>query len=659
VFVVIGKHALTPASLILILLAIAWLVSGLFFVPEGLWTDDEIIYVGMIDRFVTAGSFIIENGYDVIPAESLRLVTLRVGPDGLAPQYPSGFAILAAPFYILGGLQGVIFLNTLASVLTLWLTYLIALELFDDRRLAENAALIFGLATFAVDYAFAIWPHATANLFLAGGIYAAVLSVTRDESAWRWAALAGLMIGLGVTMRVDLIIAAPVMLAWLFVNAKSPGRTLTAFTAAMAIGLALAAWLNFLKFGVFNPLSYGTEVGAKSNLSLGGYVQFLPYALAGGVLALSLRWRQPRELVTGKGGLIILAAVALVVALVPVTRELSLKILNGFYALVIDLRHLAAIDTHSRIENVGGEYYLYYGTLKKSLLENLPYLGLTVFAVVGMFKSRRRAAYALCLVLPLVWFMPFILKEWIGGRANNLRYFSPMLPMLAILAAAAWRAICREKRLSGRGLWLIVTVSILVSVILLYSWSARSETLGFTEAFFVTGGAQWIALILLLFSLAWVFLPFLRLRIRLPFAILVQTAFMLAFVSAYGSDAFKTWEVREEVEWHAQSISYIEPNAHVFATGQFALYFLLTRPEATLAFHEPADIHSDLKFIDMALKQGRPVYIMTIELTRIVRKALKNAGYNYGPGGIEIERSVSSVDGQHYGLYRLTRNKKK
>jgi hypothetical protein len=38
-----------------------------------------------------------------------------------------------------------------------------------------------------------------------------------------------------------------------------------------------------------------------------------------------------------------------------------------------------------------------------------------------------------------------------------------------------------------------------------------------------------------------------------------------------------------------------------------------------------------------------------------VRNALRESGYVYGPGGFEISRSVSPVDGRHYDLYRLTR----
>ncbi|MCZ6884897.1 MAG: hypothetical protein O7E53_00880, partial [Alphaproteobacteria bacterium] len=40
--------------------------------------------------------------------------------QGLTPQYPAGYAFLAAPFFMLGGVRGMIFLNTLGALGLLW-----------------------------------------------------------------------------------------------------------------------------------------------------------------------------------------------------------------------------------------------------------------------------------------------------------------------------------------------------------------------------------------------------------------------------------------------------------------------------------------------------------------------------------------------------------
>lgn len=316
---------------LLLVICLVWLIYAAIAAPAGLYTDDEIIYAAMIDRFATSGSFIIENGYDIVPAESLRLVLMKAGPHGLAPQYPAGYAILATPFYLVGGLQGVIFLNALASVITLWLTFNIAERLFRDKRLAATAALIFALATFAVDYAFAIWPHAVANAFVAAAIFSTVKAIEEIDKAWLWALAAGTFIGLGVTIRADVIIAAPILLIWLFINSPRLAARMGAFTAALVAGLTIAAWLNYSKFGIFHPLSYGSS-------SIYGYAQYLPLAIVAGALLLSLRFTRVQELLMQKRGIAFLAVAIVAVLAIPALRDLTFKILRGLWVLIVDLK---------------------------------------------------------------------------------------------------------------------------------------------------------------------------------------------------------------------------------------------------------------------------------------------------------------------------------
>jgi len=650
----IVKQKFTPAGLSVIVIGLAWLFYGAFFAPTGLFTDDEVIYVAMIDRFATAGSFVIENGYEVNQAESLRLVTMRAGPHGLVPQYPAGYAVLAAPFYLLGGLRGIIILNTLASVLTLWLTYKIARALFEDERLAVNAALIFGLATFAVDYAFAIWPHAAANAFVAASIYAAVRSVNEARRTWLWAAWAGIAIGLGATIRVDVVIAAPFLLAWIFVNAKhQPGRSLAAFVFALGAGLALAAYLNLLKFGVFNPIYYGASLGKHTSTSLTNYVRYLPYAFLAWALFLVFRWQRIQRLAKGKSGWILLGLGVAVTASVPSIRELASKLAHGLYVLVVDLRTLSAIDSHPRIQNIGGQYFLYYETLKKSLLESLPYLGTALITFAAIFRLERRSAYFLCFFLPLIWFLPLAASEWVGGRGNNMRYFSAMLPLLAIIGAIAWGAVSTHD--TKRLIWMPI-LAIALAGGLLYFSAASVNGLAWNQAFFVTGWVQWFGLAMLVLSIAWMAFPNWQDKLRLPIALMIQLSFMLAFVAGYAFDAAATYKIRAEVERQRENFSYIEANSHIFSRGHFALYFQLLRPDATLAYYVPDEIESDLEYMQIALNSARPVYIDTVELARVVKEALDNGGFGYGDEGYVIERSVSPVDGRLYDLYRLRRS---
>lgn len=632
------------------LLGAAWLLYAAFFAPAGLFTDDEIIYSAMIDRFATAGSFVIPNGYEDFPTQSLRLTFLVPGPHGLVPQYPVGYAILAAPFYLLGGLQGVIFLNALASVLTLFLTYRIAQVLFKEDRLAISAALVFGFATFAVDYAFAIWPHATANLLVAGALYGAVLGLDDEERNWKWVALAGLLIGLGLTIRRDVLVAAPLIGAWLFIFSRRPVRMTVGFVVPLGLGLLAAGWLNYLKFGVFNPVTYGHAAGDGQ---MQGVLRYLPYALFAGVVLLLMRWRLLWRALSGKWGWGVLLLGTLVIVLVPAFRNLAMRIIDGLWVLLVDLEHLRDLATNSRYEQVGDSHYLYFGTLKKTLVESLPFLPLLVFPLAGIFRGSRKAAYVLCFFFPLCWFLVYAPTQLIGGLANNMRYLAPALPLLAIVGALAWRQVSTD---SKPGIYVIVGLSGILAVGLMSLAAWTNEYLGVLEAFFVGGGARWFGLALLVLAAAWLLFAGARRALSPPLQVMMMTSFLLAMMAAYPFDAYRTREVRAAVQEGSERLRYIELDAHVFAPGYFALYFQLQREAGTLAFYVPEEIDLDLELMKRALDQGRPVYIASVELTRIVRKAMREQGWKTGPGGYGIKRSVSPADGRHYGLYELTRD---
>jgi 4-amino-4-deoxy-L-arabinose transferase-like glycosyltransferase len=628
----------------LFLLGASWLVFGAFFASDGLYTSDDIIYIAMIDRIATAGSLFLENGYDVYPAQSLLLVQFLPGDNGLVSQYPHGFAILAAPFYMLAGIKGIMFLNTLSSVLTLYLTFRIAKVLFRDEGLALNAALIFGLATFAAEYAFGIWPHAAGSLFVAGGVYGAVMSL-REGQDWRWAALAGLVIGIGVTIRADVAIAAPVLFVWMFVNARRPATTVASFVVALGLGLCMAAWLNYLKFGLFAPITYGRSEG---NTSLSSYMAYIPYALLGGIMFMGLRWRRVQQWMSQKRGWISLIIAAIVVLLLPYTRELVHDVARGLYVLIVNLEGMPGVDTNPYTQKMADGFYLYWGRLKKTLVQNIPYLGLLVFSLAGMFRGDRRSAHALCLLLPVFWFLPFAAQVWIGGQASNMRYFSPILPLLAISAAAAWAEVIPRRKMR---FWVMSAGALLASLGLMWIWSSRVQSVGFVEAFFVLGGANWFALALLIVSVAWLALPKLRQTLGAPIQIGILSGFFLAFMAGYPFDVRHAQRTKDVVREQAGNLTYIEHNAHLLAPGWFSTYFQLLRPQATLAFPTVDALDEDIRFIEKTLHQGRPVYIASVDLARLVRKAVQVEGIAYGPGGFVIERSISPVDGKHYDLY--------
>ena len=118
-----------------------------------------------------------------------------------------GQAVLAAPLYQLIGVRAFFLLNAAGALFTLWLCYRIALLLFEDEDLALNAALVLVLATFVVDYAFAIWPHCLALALMTLAFYCVLRAWRGEGSGFLAMLLAGGALGLAITIRVDAAIA--------------------------------------------------------------------------------------------------------------------------------------------------------------------------------------------------------------------------------------------------------------------------------------------------------------------------------------------------------------------------------------------------------------------------------------------------------------------
>jgi len=386
-------------------LATGWLVCAAFFASTGAFSIDETIYSAMIERFATAGELTIPNGYEDHPSESLLVRFLVPGPHGLVPQYPSGYAVLAAPFYLLGGLQGVVFLNAVASAFSLFVAYLLAKTLFGDRKLALNAAVFFGFSAYVTEYALGIWPHAVSILFVLVAAYCAALSLEEQrKSGWLLAVLAGLAVGLGATMRVDVVIAAPVLAVWLLGSARRPLVWTGALALGVGGGLAVSAWLNHMKFGGWSPISYGHGLGATG---IRAYLPLLPLGLAAVAGAASFAVPRVREFLLGRRGMLVTAGAIAIVLVLPWTQAAGLRVLRGLNILLVDVQAHPGIDNLIGAQRIGEGPVLLFGLLKKALFQSLPFLGFAILPLAGLYRRERRAAFALCWLLPAVWMIPF------------------------------------------------------------------------------------------------------------------------------------------------------------------------------------------------------------------------------------------------------------
>ena len=197
---------------VLVLLAIGTLAFSLFLNQPGHISVDESVYHLMTRSFAESGSLALLNGYEEFPSRELVFPVARPHDGLLFPQYPYLYPVLAAPFYLALGYQGLFLLNAFAFLGVVWLCYGTCQLLFKDRDLSLNACLVLVLATYAWEYSQAAWPHAVSMLCIAGAFYLTVsaLQAAAVARALALAFAAGLVVGFGTGVRMEVIFTAPV-----------------------------------------------------------------------------------------------------------------------------------------------------------------------------------------------------------------------------------------------------------------------------------------------------------------------------------------------------------------------------------------------------------------------------------------------------------------
>ncbi|MEM9760985.1 MAG: hypothetical protein AAF968_00495 [Pseudomonadota bacterium] len=462
-----------------------WLLCGLsalflclgFFASTGPLSVDEALYLAGAIAMAREGAFTFENALPGIAAQVLTF-TVPAG-DRLAPQYPSGYFILAAPFVVALGAQGLAVLNALAAAVSLWLTRSISMAMFGDAAIARGAVLILAFASFLPDYAAGLWPHATALAIVLGAsrlAIAAALAATQ-RSAARHAALAGLLAALALTVRADAVLVLPPLVLWLLYAARCRSGALTGAVASIAVGLGVAALINGAKFGVYLPIYYGpTEPGG--GISLDTYRPLLPILAVGviGLIGAALLARRAGgvRLVLILGAIAGLAVVPAVFALPDLARMLRM-LTHGLQVLVVDMS--ASTDGRLGVERTADGTVLFWGLYKQALGQSLPWLGVVLALGLGVgadeanrggdpwANGSRLPGIVLALLVSGAVIGFFARTAWHGGLSANMRYYLPALPFLAILAAAALadlrqRALAEGMRSSGGDIWIAVALAV-------------------------------------------------------------------------------------------------------------------------------------------------------------------------------------------------------
>ncbi len=514
------------AGVCLLLLAGQIAVTARTSVP-GYLVIDEVIYQWMTRDIASTGSVVLQTGYSETPSPELfHALHMSVRNGSVYAQYPQLFPLLATPLYEKLGLYALIGVNSLAFLGVVALCWAIAWTLFRDARLAAGACLVLVLGTFSWEYSQHAWPHSIATLFSTAAL---LLGLRGLQSSGRRAVMlaltAGVIAGLGMCIRLDVIFVVPcIVLPFLF---ASPSRFREA--ASVLVGttpclVALGA-INSVKFGTWNPLSYGpvaVDSSQRVPVSFG-------LILAVGVTVawlISRPWFRSRfadlRLVSG---ILVIGAVVAVAATPPLREELVEKT-HTFSAFVVDLRLLPSETPMPAMQRSPRGAVMYIGAYKKALLQSTPYLVVLLLPFLRVIRfpgSSWRLAFLL--QLPIVTALALTAFSFHGGLCLNMRYFLPIFPVTSILVAFVVQELARE----------------------VVSWPARGAVV------FAVMAAAGVA-----FSVVWGSVDSDRVEqviLRGPLLLAVVTA-AAVLVSAFSRGALRGWTAKATVALIAAGLAW-------------------------------------------------------------------------------------------------------
>lgn len=574
------------AAISAVVILCAW-----FAAPSGLFTVDEFFYIQAAHAMAEEGALDFAP-FDVAGAPALDMGFATPSEDGarLVLQYPSGYAVIAAPFFAAFGVKGLMLLNALAALATLALTFRIARRIGADPRTAAGAVLILSCATYWSTYAFAIWPHMLALAFVLAVIERALAAGEGDGGA---ALTAGFLTGLGQSIRIDFIVLIPAIIVWLRLFRNGPTRRASlAFLAGAAPGYAAAACLNFQKFGVFNPFTYENDHAANDPaafVALGIGAAIILVA----ILAFDVR-RFMRAPISARG-MLSMGLVGFLVLATPPAQAL----LRGYWVTLVDVQAYQFLDRQDGIDLMPWGMLSFYGVDKKAFLQSIPFAVLAIPALARILRGRASRGEALLWLTAGGFATLYSWNQTDSGLGFNARFLAPLLPIAAIIAALELKPLMRGAspvRLAAAGL---LCAS---AFLLLRSGLEGPGPIATPAALYPQ-----LALALLLAAvLCW------RLWRPAPAAnaaTALLTAASLGASAAIGADDFI--RDRSYRAWSAEQarayVDAVEPGSLVFTTN---IILFAEAPSAKLGVAYPgrADIDAARRAIDAYVAAGRCVY---------------------------------------------------
>lgn len=402
---------------------------------------DEMIYAMMADSIAEEGALHLrhgDNAYEDYPSPALTLRMSRISNGHIYPQYPSFYGVIAAPFYLAMGVEGLTLMNSLAFVGLLVMVFLLTRRLFDDEIAGLYAAFTAAFGGFIWIYSQTIFVHLSSLLFMVTAAYFCVRAYQTHKGSD--ALLCGLIFSFGFGVRYDVFFAAAALFVPWILCKPIRWRAPILIALGMLPMLVFLTYTNIVKFAFPSPFTYG-PVGDDAVFSLKYVMIGVVAALVAGVLFAYTRIaaEKRRTLVLG----VIVVALAGYMASLLLLPELVGKALLGIWYMLFDVRtgYFGSLEVSRTVVRTDTGGAIYFGSFKKALLQSCPYLLPAFVACFVGLKGRGEKRYWLWWVsiIPIIYCLAFGILSWHGTFGYNMRYIMPALPFCAILLGVLLR----------------------------------------------------------------------------------------------------------------------------------------------------------------------------------------------------------------------------
>ena len=639
----------------LFVLGIALVVATTLFAIPGHLTWDSGTYHLMVRGLYKFSELSIPNGYRELSSPLLAVGQTMVRNGSLVAQYPEYYSFLSLPFYALFGFRGLMALNATAFVGICILLWRMAPWFSADRHAPLAAVTVYVFGTYALVFTQSSYPHLTSSFLIFGSawlVWGAAWAKEEPTSASQpflriadlRCALAGALFGVAIGVRLDSVFAG-LAIGLPFVTFRTLGwRPLVACGIGGLVTLLGLAWTNAIKFGEFFPFSYGRGGSGGYTSSVSTY---LPVAAAIGLAVAALAWHRVRPIRLGHRGI---AVVAVAAVLVLAMTSFGQRLLNGVFQIVIDMRIRPDIAEPALSRSPGGAV-VYFGNVKKALLESCPYL---ILIVIPALRSIAQGTYG-----PrwLLWLVPagFIgfygYLAWHGSVGWNMRYLNPTLPFLALLASHELLRVKAHIPTRNALLWVAVT-ALWCALVLAFLFTQGS--LVSQERLILNGGLLLAAVLLAFQTIEWLAPQDLSQKFGKALGAFFVVALVWSFALAVGVDYRVGAAVRSHFLTAARIIQpHIQENALIITfQPDYAWGLLDTGKRPIIANYMLGTPQDAVALVERGLVR-HPVYWLSPpqdkdSVSPVVFRELASRQ-------VQAERVFDASPGAHYRLFRLRR----